>query len=188
MSGIRRCPAVTSCVHVVIEHLWRLSYAVPSLALPCYLRCFFFLPLPHHIHPTTFIPILSQRLPGESWQHEARLVDILVIVPTQLLLFLLRPTPQRCLEISFCVLAADHKSDLAGWVSGDGSVGIVDSGEDFLARGLEGSDEREVKPLVLRYKWCVSVRTGWTQEDGQPWVVITPPSLSAPCNSSKYGF
>lgn len=99
----------------------------------CYIRCLFFLSLQHRIRPTTSIPILSQRLPSKSWQHKTRFVDILIIVPTQLLLFLLRPTPKRCLEISLSVLAADHESNLARWVSGDGSVGILDSGEDFLA-------------------------------------------------------
>lgn len=77
-------------------------------------------------------------------------MDILIIVPAQFLFFLLRPTSKRCLEVSLCVFGADHESDLARWVGGDGSVGIFDIGEDFLARGLERGDERDVEPLVLR--------------------------------------
>ena len=79
-------------------------------------------------------------------------MDVLIIVSTQFLLFFLRPTSKRCLDISFCVLAADHESNLARWVGRDGSVGVLDDGEDFFARGLERADEREVEPLVLRCK------------------------------------
>lgn len=100
--------------------------------------------------------ILSQRLSSKSWQHEARLVDIFIVVSAQLLLFFLRPTPKRCLKISVCVLGADHEPNLARWVGGDGSVGIFDGGEDFLARGLERGNEREVEPLVLRCVWLLA--------------------------------
>ena len=65
-------------------------------------------------------------------------MDILVVVPTQLLLFLDAPFPDRFLDVAFGIFAADHEADLAGGVGGDGGVGVFDDGEDFFAGGFEG--------------------------------------------------
>jgi len=53
------------------------------------------------------------------------------------------------LEVALAVLGADHKADLTGWVGGDGCVGVLDVGEDSLARLLEVGNDVEVQPLVL---------------------------------------
>jgi hypothetical protein len=95
------------------------------------------------------IGILSQSSSGEGWQDEASLVDSLVVVSTKLVLFLRSPATQWLGDIALGVLAADHEADLAGWVGGDGGVGVLDGWEDLLAVGLQLGDEWEVKPLVF---------------------------------------
>jgi hypothetical protein len=68
-------------------------------------------------------------------------VDIGVVVAAQTLLLLARPLAQGFLDVAGCILAADHESDLAGGVGGDGGVGVFSDGEDLLARLLEVGDE-----------------------------------------------
>jgi hypothetical protein len=93
----------------------------------------------------------SQSLAGEGWQDKGSLVDLLAIVPAQLLLLLNRPASQRLLEVQVGVLAADHEANLSGWVGGDGSVTVLNGGENLLAGLLEVGDEGHVQPLVLSY-------------------------------------
>lgn len=76
-------------------------------------------------------------------------MNILVIVPTQPLLLILRPGADRHAQVPAGVLGADHEADLAGWVGGDGGVGVVDGGEDLLAGLFQVGDEFDVKPLVF---------------------------------------
>ena len=76
-------------------------------------------------------------------------MDILVVVPTQLLLLLNTPAPQRLLHIPILVLATDHEADLAARVRGYGGVGIFDGGKDLFAGFLQVGDEGEVEPLVF---------------------------------------
>ena len=78
-------------------------------------------------------------------------MDLLAIVSTQLFLLFHFPTPKRLLQVSGPIFAADHETDLAGRVGGNGGVGIFDRREDFLARFLKGFDQFEVKPLILSY-------------------------------------
>lgn len=78
-------------------------------------------------------------------------MDVGVVVLVDLVLLVLGEGAQRGLEVAGGVLGADHEADLAGWVGGDGGVGVLDGGEDLLAVGLELGDEWEVKPLVLGY-------------------------------------
>ena len=56
---------------------------------------------------------------------------------------------QRVCKITGSVLAADHESNLARWVSWDGGVCILDIGEDLLAVLLEPGDELKMIPHVL---------------------------------------
>ena len=92
---------------------------------------------------------LSESLASKGRQNKGRLVNLLAVVPAQRLLLFSRPAAERLLEVEVGVLAADHEANLAGWVGGDGSVRILDVGEDFLASLLEVDDKGHVEPLVL---------------------------------------
>ena len=81
-------------------------------------------------------------------------MNLLIVISTQLILLLSIPAPQRRFDISVLIFAADHEADLARGVSEDGSVGVLDSREDFLAGFLKVGDEREVEPLVFRCNDC----------------------------------
>lgn len=94
---------------------------------------------------------LFKSLPSKSWQHEAGLVDISIVVAVELLLLLWAPSAKGCLEVAVAVLAADHETNLTRWVGWDGSVGVLDVGEDFLAVLFELGDQWQVQPLVLGY-------------------------------------
>jgi hypothetical protein len=69
---------------------------------------------------------------------------VFVVVFAQLLFLFDTPTSQGLLQVSVSVLAADHETDLAGRVGGDGGICVVDGGEDFSAVLLEFGDEWEV--------------------------------------------
>jgi hypothetical protein len=93
----------------------------------------------------------SESLASEDRQNERGLVDLLAVVPAQLLLLFSRPAAERLLEVAVGILAADHEANLAGGVGRDGGVAVLDVGEDLLARLLEVGNERKVQPLVLSY-------------------------------------
>jgi hypothetical protein len=76
-------------------------------------------------------------------------VDLLAVVPAQLLLLLGSPGAERLLQVAVGVLAANHEANLPGWVGGDRGVAVLDVGEDLLASLLEVGNERHVQPLVL---------------------------------------
>jgi hypothetical protein len=76
-------------------------------------------------------------------------MNIGIVIPAQSFLVLTGPGSQRFTQIAFGILAADHKSDLSGWIGGNGGVGIFDDGEDFFAGFFEVCDQGEVKPLVF---------------------------------------
>jgi hypothetical protein len=100
---------------------------------------------------TAWMSSLLQSLASKVWQHESSFVYLGVIVSEQLLLLLWGESAQRLADIAVGVLAADHEADLTGGVGGDGCVGVLDGGKDFLAVLLELSDKRHVEPLVLGY-------------------------------------
>lgn len=91
----------------------------------------------------------GKSLAGEGGQDERRLVDLLAVVLAELVLLLRCPAAERLLEVALAVLGADHEANLTGGVGGNGCVGVLDGGEDSLARLLEVGDDVEVKPLVL---------------------------------------
>ena len=95
-------------------------------------------------------PFSPQRFPRKSRQDKAGLVNVLVVVSTQLFLLLGIPAPHRRRDVSVLVFAADHEAYLARRVGGDGGVGVFDHGEDFPAGLFEVGDEGEVEPLVFR--------------------------------------
>lgn len=99
-------------------------------------------------HTITFSP---QCLPSKAGQNEARRVDILVVVATQLLLLFHVPAPQRLLDIPIFILAANHKSNLSARVRRDSGVGVFDGREDLFAGFLQVGNEGEMEPLVLRW-------------------------------------
>ena len=68
-------------------------------------------------------------------------MDIFIIVPAQFLFFFHIPAPHWPLDVAILILAADHETYLSTRVSGDGSVGVFDGGEDFFARAFEIGDE-----------------------------------------------
>jgi hypothetical protein len=94
---------------------------------------------------------LLESFASKDRQDERGLVDLLAVVPAQLLLLLSRPGAERLLEVAVGVLAADHEANLAGGVGRDRGVAILDVGEDLLAGLLKVGNEGEVKPLVLSY-------------------------------------
>ena len=81
-------------------------------------------------------------------------MNLLIVVSTQLILFLSIPTPNWRCDVSILVFGAYHEADLARRISGDGGVGVLDGWEDFLAGFLKVGDEGEVKPLVFRCRDC----------------------------------
>ena len=85
--------------------------------------------------------ISSQCLPSKARQDEARRMDILVVVPTQLLLFFHAPAPHRLLDIPILVFAANHEPNLSAWVGRDSGVGVFDRREYLFARLLQVGDE-----------------------------------------------
>lgn len=78
-------------------------------------------------------------------------MDLLVVIPAQLLLLVGIPLAKRNLDVTGRILAADHEADLARRVGRDRRVGVFDHGEHFLAGFLELGDEREMQPLVFGY-------------------------------------
>ncbi len=76
-------------------------------------------------------------------------MDLFVVVLAQLLLLFGAPRSYRFLNISGGILGADHKTNLARRISGDGGVSVFDNWEDFFAIFLELGDEGQMKPLVL---------------------------------------
>lgn len=79
-------------------------------------------------------------------------MDILAVVTAELLLLLTGPGAEGLAEVAVGVLAADHETDLAGGVGGDGGVGVLDNGEDLAASLLQVGDEGEVEPQVLAWR------------------------------------
>jgi len=100
---------------------------------------------------------LLESLASKGGQNESRLVDLLAVVPAKLLLLFGRPAAKGLLEVAVGVLAADHETDLAGGVGGDGGVTVLDVGEDLLASLLEVDNEGHVKPLVLGYTRMLAI-------------------------------
>lgn len=100
--------------------------------------------VPHTMRSTLLRILLwrshIQSLARKIRQNKARLMDFLIIVPTQLLLFLARPGAQRLTHIASRVFGADHEPDLAGWVGGDCGVGIFSDRKYFTADLLEIDD------------------------------------------------
>lgn len=90
--------------------------------------------------PSPLISLSPQRFPCKIRQHKTRPVDLLVIIPTQLLLLLGAPFSQRRFHVAILVFAADHEADLARGVGRNGGVGVFDCREDFFAGFFEVGD------------------------------------------------
>lgn len=78
-------------------------------------------------------------------------MDLLVVIPTQLLLLFGIPLSKRNLDVTARILTADHEADLARRVGRDRRVGVFDHRKHFLAGFFELGDEREVQPLIFGY-------------------------------------
>ena len=76
-------------------------------------------------------------------------MNLLVIIPAQLLLLLPRPGPQRHLHVARGVFAADHEANLPRGVGRDGGISVFDDGKDFEAGLFKVGDEGEVEPLIF---------------------------------------
>ena len=74
-----------------------------------------------------------------------------VVISTKFLLLLGAPAPERLRDVSRTVFAADHEANLPTGVGGNSRVGVSNRWKDRLARLTERCDEREMKPLILRY-------------------------------------
>ena len=93
--------------------------------------------------------LIPESLLGELGQHKGSLVDLLAVVPENLVLLLGGPAANGLLDVDGAVLAAHHEADLAGGVGGDGGPAVLGDGEDFLALLLEVGDHAHVEPGVL---------------------------------------
>ena len=76
-------------------------------------------------------------------------MDLLRVVPVELLFSFGIDRSQWPLEVDALVLGAHHESDLARWVRWDCAVGVLDVREDGLACGLQVLDDLEVDPDAL---------------------------------------
>lgn len=108
----------------------------------------------HHLHHASLLHkkvsnLIPERLLGELGQHEGSLVDLLAVVLAKLVLLLLGPAAKRLLDVDGAVLGADHETNLAGRVGGDGGPAVLGDGEDLLALLLEVGDHAHVEPRVL---------------------------------------
>ena len=83
-------------------------------------------------------------------------MDLGVVVAALLLLLLGSPGPHGDPDVALRVLAADHETNLAGGVGGNGGVGVLGDREHLTTLLLEAGDEGEVKPLVLGYTETMS--------------------------------
>jgi hypothetical protein len=79
-------------------------------------------------------------------------MDLLAVVLAMLLLFLRSPGTEGLLKVAVGVLAANHETDLAGWIGRDRGIRVLDVRENLLARLLQGSNEGHMEPLILGYK------------------------------------
>lgn len=142
--GSKKCRGLEANFFSYFQLWYRFCPSYPSFL---YVRELHF-PYP----PPPFLPrtsTLPQRLPRKTRQHEARPVDLLVVIPAQLLLLFRAPAPEGLLNIALGVLAAYHEADLARGVCRNGGVGVFDGGEDFQAGFAEITYEAEVEPLVF---------------------------------------
>lgn len=87
------------------------------------------------------ITLLVEEFARKCWKNEAGLVNFLVVISAQFLLFLRIPAPKRFSDIEVGILGAHHEANLAGGISWNGSIGIFDDGEHFLAIFLEFGDQ-----------------------------------------------
>jgi len=76
-------------------------------------------------------------------------VDLLAVVPKDLVLLLGGQAANGLLDVGRAVLGADHETDLAGRVGGDSCPAVLGDGEDLLALLLEVGDHAHVEPRVL---------------------------------------
>jgi len=95
---------------------------------------------PSPLSTSPLISLSPQRLPCKIRQHKTRPVNLLVIIPTQLLLLLGAPFSQRRFHVAILVFTADHEADLARGVGRNGGVGVFDCREDFFAGFFEVGD------------------------------------------------
>jgi len=77
-------------------------------------------------------------------------MNLLAVIPAMLLFLLEGPCPYWLADVSIGILGTDHESNLTGWIGGNASIGVLGNGEDLTASLLEGRDELEMQPLVLR--------------------------------------
>lgn len=76
-------------------------------------------------------------------------MNVLVIVPEELLLLLIGLGPDRLLNVPGGIFGTNHETNLPRGVCWDSGVGVLDNGEDLAARLLKFGDKLQVKPLVL---------------------------------------
>lgn len=89
---------------------------------------------------------------GELGKNKAGLVDLRVVVTAQLGLLVLGPLAKGLLDVGVGILGADHESDLAAGVGGDGGETVFDSGEQLAGEAHDLLDNGHVKPDALAYQ------------------------------------
>lgn len=91
---------------------------------------------------------------GELGENKAGFVDLRVVVTAQLGLLVLGPLAKGLLDVGVGILGANHESDLAAGVGGDGGEAVLDSGEQLAGEAHNLLDNGHVEPDALAYsKW-----------------------------------
>lgn len=76
-------------------------------------------------------------------------MDLLGVVSVDLVVLLVRERSQGSLDVGIGILGANHETNLTRGVGGDGSVSVLNNGEDLLAGLLEVRDDLEMEPNAL---------------------------------------
>lgn len=90
--------------------------------------------------------LLVQGLLCELRQNKSSLVDLRVVVTTELILLFRRELAKRFSEVGVRILGAHDVTDLTRGVGRDRSVGVFDLRIEVLAEILDLSDERKMEP------------------------------------------
>lgn len=100
-------------------------------------------------------------LAGELGDSEGSLVDLRVVVSA------VGNLTKGLSDVSVGVKRADNEADLARWISGDGSEGVVGNGEELLGGSSELANEVEVNPDTLGLGGDVSSGLEGLLEEGK---------------------
>lgn len=90
--------------------------------------------------------LFIQSLLGKLRQDESSLVDLRVVITTELIFLLLGERTKGFSEVDAGILGTHDVTDLTGGISGDASVSILDLRVEVLTEILDLSDKRKMEP------------------------------------------